>query len=99
MAMNFRVFAEIICEPLSDTASRIGVSSSSPSGSVASSSASARSRAASSSPSASRACSKASRTWVWVSSDETTWVIHSREARSTDNSVPSMPQAVEVGGA
>lgn len=31
MAMNLRVFTEIICEPLSETASRIGVSSSSPS--------------------------------------------------------------------
>src|SRR5579875_1972918 len=64
-AMNLRVEMEVICEPLSDTASRIGRRSSSVSGSTGwSALASTKSR----SPSASRASVKTTSTWVEVSS-------------------------------
>lgn len=79
MAINLRVLAAIICDPLSDTASSSGVKSSSPSRTSRCWKTSARSSAEMSRSSASRACSRREQTWRWVS----TWVIHLRETRSS----------------
>ena len=75
-AMNSRVDPDVICGPLSETASRTGRCSSLVWGSARPSS--RRAATASSSPSISRASVKATSTWVEVSSAETTSVIHLR---------------------
>ena len=81
MAMNWRVPVAIIWEPLSDTASRIGLTPSSVFGSTRP--LAARSRAASSRPSDSNAIVKPAWTWVVVSSLDTRWVSHLRDTRSS----------------
>lgn len=76
-AMNARVSCEVICGPLSDTASRIGRAGSS-------ASRSSRSGVISSTrPSVVSARSKITATWVEVSSIDTRVSIHLRETRST----------------
>ncbi len=93
--MKVRVFREIICDPLSETASRIGLSPSSAAGSTRP--VPARSSAASSRPSASNAAVNAFCTWVWVSSTETRWVSHLRETRSSmiNTVIPHAVKCVE----
>ena len=81
MAMNWRVPVAIICEPLSDTANRIGLTPSSVFGSTRP--LAARARAASSNPSASRAVVNPAWTCVEVSSLDTKWVSHFRDTRSS----------------
>lgn len=75
--MNSRVASDVICGPLSDTASRIGRAGSS-------SARSSRSGVTSSiRPSISSARSKITATWVEVSSTDMRVSIHLRDTRST----------------
>jgi hypothetical protein len=99
-AMNSRVEPDVICAPLSETASRTGWSAS---GAAGSASRSARPTMPSSRPSASKARVNRTCTCSEVASGQSRWSIHLRLTRSTtameSASAPGMCRAaLSVGG-